>query len=262
MAQFHFLLWEKAKVMKIRVKVHQCPAEAPMTGWFFSLSWLWLNGLGSFFHIQVLVRWNHNFNCVSLNRMCWYTRNTNVCNAFSSLQGFLALVSCLSPSSPRMWLHLGARTLLWTVRLKASRPSPCDGGGTASSSRRTAVCASCPTDHCTSLMWGVQQTNQMRASISVSSWTNTEPSWAKDPALQSQVRMEGEMGWRTVGPWMTTWGVCERAFQIEFKLYLFQIMLSLSQNQCTKKATHSILALYMQVFELEMSCGCYVMKRL
>lgn len=198
MAQFHFLLWEKAKVLKIRMKMHQCPAEAPMTGWFFSLSWLWLNGLGSFFHIQVLVRWNHNFNCVSLNRMCWYMFDIPEIPMFvmpSHLQGFLALVSCLSPSSPRTWLHLGARMLFWTVRLKASRPSLCDGGRMESSSRRAAACASCPTDHCTSPMWGVQQSNQMRASISVSSKTNTEPSWAKDPALQSQVCMEGEMGW-------------------------------------------------------------------
>lgn len=175
----------------------------------------------------------------------------------SHLQGFLALVSCLSPSSPRMLLHLGARTLFSTVRLKASRPSLCDGGRTASSSRRAGACASCPTDHCTSPMWGVQQSNQMRASISASSKTNMEPSWAKDLALQSQVSMEGgnglelqmlKNGWALIDHMLCVFWefVKEHLSQIEeaqcFQLYLSQILLCLSQNQCKKcwKRPHAL----------------------
>ncbi len=101
----------------------------------------------------------------------------------SSPAGVFSLVSCRSPSSPRTWWRLAASELFWTVRLKASRPSACDGGRTASRCTRAAACASCPTPRSAS----PAQCNQTRASTSVSRRTDTEPSWAKDPVSQSQV---------------------------------------------------------------------------
>ncbi len=142
------------------------------TGWFFSLSRPWLNRSRLF--------------RASLDQYDAVFDKAEFESSSPLLQVFSALVSCPSPSSPRTCRRLSVSELFWTVRLKASRPSACDGGRTASRCTRAAACVSYPTARSTS----PAQLNQTRASSSVSHRTDTEPSWAKDPVSQSQVRVD------------------------------------------------------------------------